>query len=87
MNFTIDLENRRVVVDATTLQNKSNPIIINEFDKLTKNFLPNTQDKYECELVLLEVENENGELETKAFTRRIGYEGWIMEFNFEDYSK
>ena len=92
MNYTIDLKNRRIVFDATGLSLDSNNVFINEFDKLTKKFLPDTSDTYECELVLLEVDllNDKEEIvgtETKAFVRRIGRVDWLMEFNTNEYSK
>lgn len=86
--FRIDILKRQVIImnDLGTRDVK----IINEFDRIQKKFLPNTVDKYECELVLLEVPTYNAELvetgkETKAFARRVGYENWLMKFNEEDY--
>ncbi|MGL5100803.1 MAG: hypothetical protein ACRC6B_12380 [Fusobacteriaceae bacterium] len=90
MNYTIDLENRRVILDATTFDLE--PTVINEFDKLEKFFLPNTEDTYECELVLQEVDIYDDEQnvvgkETKAFARRVGNELWLMEFETDKYNK
>lgn len=51
-----------------------------------------TADKYECELVLVDckVKDENGEdtgeIETKAFAKRIGYDNWLMEFDETEYN-
>ncbi|MGL5646955.1 MAG: hypothetical protein ACRDDY_03810 [Clostridium sp.] len=89
MDFYIDEKNRRVVIGNVKSRSA---IVINEFDKLEKNFLATTKDKYECELVLLEVEvrDENDEItgaETKAFARRVGCEQWLMEFDTENYRK
>lgn len=90
MSFTIDKELRRVIVGD--LKQKMTVVVINEFDKLEKAFLENTSDKYECELVLLDVDvmDENMNVvgkETKAFARRVGKVQWLMEFNTEEYSK
>ncbi|MGL5964665.1 MAG: hypothetical protein ACRCZ2_09775 [Fusobacteriaceae bacterium] len=82
--YTIDIENRRVIIEGAT--KNSEPTFINEFDKLEKKFLANTADKYECELVLVDVKNEeSGETKTEAFARRVGYEQWLMPFNTEEY--
>lgn len=94
--YTIDKLNRKIIITVqkdgvSTFSNYSEKIEINEFDKLEKKFLPNTQDKFECELILLDVEkrdesgNKTGIMETKAFARRIGREDWLMEFNESDY--
>lgn len=88
MNYTIDKLNRTVTVQSKT----KNIIVINEFDKLDKRFIDGTQDKYDCELILLEVEIYDEKMniignETKAFARRIGFSEWIMDFDTEDYKK
>ncbi|MGL5716751.1 MAG: hypothetical protein ACRCX2_27295 [Paraclostridium sp.] len=88
MNYAIDKENRRIILEATTLNLEQN--IINEFDLLEKSFLEGTEDKYDCELVLLDVEVHDDEMnvvgvETKAFARRKGNEQWLMEFDAEEY--
>ena len=85
--YTIDLKNRRVIIETKA----RGTITINEFDRIHRVFLDGTHDKYECELVLLEVPvmNENqedtGKKETKAFARRIGQPNWLMEFNETEY--
>ncbi|MGL4424965.1 MAG: hypothetical protein ACRC0F_10345 [Cetobacterium sp.] len=87
MTYTIDKVKRQIVIESKT----RDITIINEFDKLEKKFLPNTADKYECELVIVDVAVTNeqmektGEVETKAFARRIGYSEWLMEFEVEEY--
>ncbi len=86
--YTIDLENRRIII---TNEKTRNVQYINEFDRLERKFLPNTQDTYECELVLLEVDvyDDNFEVigkETKAFARRVGNTNWLMEFVEEEYN-
>lgn len=90
MDYVIDLENRRVMPVATAL-NLGELKIINEFDILEKKFLPNTEDEYQCELVLLDVgiHDDNMNIigiETKAFARRLGFDDWLMPFTFEEYS-
>lgn len=94
MEFYVDKENRRVVLykEVSPLSLEESEVIINEFDVVKKGFLPNTVDKYECELVLLDVDkyDEDGDkigVGTKAFARRIGNEQWLMEFDVENYSK
>lgn len=85
--YTIDEKNRRIIISGDKREN----IVINEFDRLTRKFLPNTQDKYECELVLLEVpkndivNEDNNETEIKAFARRIGSQNWLIEFNESEF--
>ncbi|MGL6099090.1 MAG: hypothetical protein ACRCZ9_03460 [Fusobacteriaceae bacterium] len=88
MNYTIDKINRKITIETKT----KNIIVINEFDLLEKKFLSNTVDKYECELVLMDVSVYGDkmnviETETKAFARRIGYSEWLMEFEVESYCK
>ena len=86
--YTIDLKNRRVIIETKS----RGTITINEFDRLNRVFLDGTHDKYECELVLLEVPvmNENnedtGKKETKAFARRVGNEDWLMIFNETEFN-
>lgn len=86
--YTIDLKNRRIVIETKS----KGTVTINEFDKLDRVFLSGTYDKYECELVLLEVpifneENiDTGKKETKAFARRIGNDNWVMIFNETEFN-
>lgn len=86
--YTIDLKNRRIIITDEKTRSQT---IINEFDKLERKFLPNTQDTYDCELLLLEVDvyDDNFEVmekETKAFARRVGNTNWLMEFVEEEYN-
>lgn len=90
----VDAENRRVVIDMPSplgTKDISTPLIINEFEKVNKVFLEKTKDKYECELLLVDVEvqDENmkptGEFVTKAFGKRVGYSEWLIEFNLENF--
>lgn len=89
MEFRIDEAKRQVIV--TTGVAKAGEIVLNELDPLNRKFLEGTGDKYECELVLKDVEltNEAGEktgiTELKAFSKRKGAENWIMEFIPEEY--
>ncbi|MGL4999224.1 MAG: hypothetical protein ACRC0F_05500 [Cetobacterium sp.] len=88
--YTIDIENRRIILEATVLG--VDGAIINEFDRLEKFFLPNTADAYECELVLVEVDVQGDDMEiigkeTKAFARRVGCSEWLMPFETMSYSK
>lgn len=92
MDYIIDAENRSVIIPS--LKRGGENTVINEYDTLLKKFLENTEDKYDCELVLIEVdiydENnlENRESigkELKAFARRKRYDNWLMEFNLEEY--
>lgn len=90
MDFIIDKESSRVIIGDE--RQKMTTITINEFEKINKTFIEGTIDKYECELVLLDVdvkdEHDNViNTETKAFARRIGYSNWLMEFNTSEYSK
>lgn len=88
--YTIDKEHRRIIItpeQETTYSQK----IINEFDKLKRKFLEGTQDKYMCELVILDVDVKDMEtgrktgIETKAFARRIGQPNWLIEFVEDEY--
>lgn len=88
--YTIDKENRRIIITPdkqTTYSQK----VVNEFDKLERIFLEGTHDKYECELVIMDVEVKDMETgkktgtETKAFARRIGQPNWLMEFEETEY--
>lgn len=88
--YTIDKENRRIIITpekSTTYSQK----VVNEFDKLERIFLEGTQDKYDCELVIIDVEvkdMETGKVtgtETKAFARRLGEPNWLMEFAETEY--
>ncbi|MGL5049467.1 MAG: hypothetical protein ACRC6E_02385 [Fusobacteriaceae bacterium] len=87
-NFILDAEKRIVTINSTTTKNA---IVVAEYETLIKKFLPNTADEYECELVLLEVEKtdelgeKTGIFETKAFSRRKGNTGWLMEFEPNDF--
>ena len=87
----IDKPNRQIIVTNDRTRDRK---IIKEFEKIKKVFLENTQDVYECELVLLDVpiyeENtreETGQVETKAFARRFGegYENWLENLNEKDF--
>lgn len=84
MDFYIDKENRRVIIGNVKSRSA---IVINEFDKLEKKFLEGTIDRYDCELVLLDIEEEDKTVQTKAFARRIECPEWVMEFNLEEYNK
>lgn len=88
--YTIDKENRRIIIkpdEPTTYSQK----VVNEFDKLERIFLDGTHDKYDCELVIMDVEvkdMETGKVtgtETKAFARRLGEPNWLMEFEETEY--
>lgn len=85
--YTIDLENRQVIINAKVSVNKT---IIKEFDKINRKFLQGTSDTYECILVLKEVPkydenfNEIG-VEVKAFAQRVDNPSWLMEFNIDEY--
>ncbi|MGL5051634.1 MAG: hypothetical protein ACRC6E_13560 [Fusobacteriaceae bacterium] len=87
-NFILDVEKRIVTINSATTKNV---IVVAEYETLIKKFLVGTADEYECELVLLEVEktDELGEktaiFETKAFSRRKGNIGWLMEFEPNDF--
>lgn len=89
MEFRIDEAKRQVIV--VTGVGKTTEIVLNELDPLNRKFLEGTDDKYECELVLQDVEltNEAGEktgiTELKAFARRKGAANWLMEFIPEEY--
>ncbi|WP_462424436.1 hypothetical protein [Fusobacterium ulcerans] len=87
--YQIDEKNRAIYIYDTE---KTIPIIIKEYDRLQRKFEEGTSDKYECELVLLEVElrdlitqEETGEKEIRAFARRINYPQWLMEFDENEY--
>lgn len=101
--YVIDKDNRRIVIsaqpmtipeDGTTFAMPKDAIIVNEFDKVDRIFLAGTEDIYECELVLVDVEVRDeknpevhtGEYTTKAFARRIGYDNWLIEFNEAEYN-
>lgn len=89
MEFRIDEAKRQVIVIPGS--DKVGEIVVNELDPLNRKFLEGTGDKYECELVLQDVEltNEAGEktgiTELKAFSKRKGAENWMMEFIPEEY--
>ena len=85
--YTIDLKNRQIIITNELKQAK----VIKEFEKIDKKFLPNTQDTYECILVLLEVDvyDDNHEVigkETKAFAQRVGNKNWLMTFDESEYN-
>lgn len=87
--YQIDEKNRAIYIYNTE---RTTPIIIKEYDRLQKNFDEMTEDKYECELVLLDVEfrdevthEKTGEKEIRAFARRIGYPQWLMAFDENEY--
>lgn len=88
--YTIDKVNRRIIITPEGTSTYSQKVV-NEFDKLERIFLDGTQDKYECELVIMDVEIKDMETgkktgtETKAFARRIGQPNWLMEFNETEY--
>lgn len=85
--YELDLKNRRIIITNDAKQQ----IIINEFDKVKRKFLPNTQDTYECILILKEVpEYDMNMMETetkvtKPFIQRVGNSYWLMEFVEEEY--
>lgn len=89
MEFRIDEAKRQVIVISGVA--KAGGIVLNELDPLNRKFLNGTNEKYECELVLqdIEITNEDGEktgaTELKAFARRKGVENWLMEFIPEEY--
>lgn len=85
MEFYVDKENRRVIIQRDIVPLSLDSNIIKEFDKVKKIFIPNTVDTYLCELVLLDIEDEDGNMETKAFARRVGYPEWLLEFNVTDF--
>ena len=86
----IDKINRKVIIEKSKFSRSSEVVEIKEFDKVHFNFLPNTEDVFETELVLIDVEIYNdkheptGEFETKAFARRIGTE-IILDFIPENF--
>lgn len=86
----IDKINRKVIIEKSKFSRSSEQVEIKEFDKVQFNFLPNTEDVFETELVLIDVEIYNdkheatGEFETKAFARRIGTE-IILDFIPESF--
>ncbi|MGL4998933.1 MAG: hypothetical protein ACRC5T_08215 [Cetobacterium sp.] len=87
-NFILDVEKRNVTINSNLTKDA---IVVKEYESLNRKFLTGTADKYECELVLLEVEKMNeldektGIFETKAFSRKKGNAGWLMEFEPNDY--
>ena len=99
MDYIIDEINRTVTIPSIkrsliTGASTQDDIILHEFDTLKKKFLENTADKYECELILEEVDvyDENDlekrtpiGKELKAFARRKGYDMWLMELDLNDY--
>ncbi|MGL6100370.1 MAG: hypothetical protein ACRC0G_12185 [Fusobacteriaceae bacterium] len=94
LSYSVDLIKRCVVLKVENEGGASLLVdfIINEHDTLKKKFLPNTNEEYECELVLVDVEKKDekgektGEVETLAFSKRKGYENWLMIFEPEEYT-
>ena len=90
MEFRINEAKRQVIVIYGVA--KSGEIVLNELDPLNRKFLEGTDDKYECELVLqdIEITNENEEktgiTELRAFARRKGSKNWLLEFIPEEYN-
>ena len=96
----IDEKKRKIVITRTVkaksrtkTMEEQEVIEIREGDSLERIFLPGTQDVYECELVLLEVDvidpktqEKTGEKELKAFAQRKDHAGWLMEFVETEYN-
>lgn len=96
---TIDAVERKIIItrkaklNKLTTEEQEETIEIREGETLERIFLPGTQDVYECELVLLEVDvinpqtqEKTGEKELKAFAQRKNHTGWLMEFVEEEYN-
>lgn len=96
---TIDAMERKIIItrkaklNKLTTEEKEETIEIREGETLERIFLPGTQDTYDCELVLLEVDiidhktqEKTGEKEIKAFVQRKGQVGWLMEFVEDEYN-
>lgn len=90
--FQIDEAKRRIIINSDTSMYKTEPIIVNEFDKLKRKFLPGTEDIFECELVLLEVDKQDPVTgkkiegkELKAYARRVDKPYWLMLFDENEY--
>lgn len=86
--YRVDVEKRQVIVSVGVPRTE---IVLNEFQELSKIFLEGTEEKYRCILILTDVElvsddgEKTGEVETKAFAKKIGYDNWIMEFIPSEY--
>lgn len=97
---TIDAEERKIIITRTAktkgrakTTEEQEVIEIREGDPLERIFLPGTQDTYDCELILLEVDiidpktqEKTGEKEIKAFAQRKNHTGWLMELVEEEYN-
>lgn len=97
---TIDAEERKIIITRTAktkgrakTTEEQEVIEIREGDPLERIFLPGTQDTYDCELILLEVDiidpktqEKTGGKEIKAFAQRKNHTGWLMEFVEEEYN-
>lgn len=96
---TIDAAERKIIItrkaklNKLTTEEQEETIEIREGETLERIFLPGTQDVYECELVLLEVDvinpqtqEKTGEKELKAFAQRKDHAGWLMEFVETEYN-
>lgn len=90
MEFRIDETKRQVILVLGAP--RTGEVVINELDALDRRFLEGTDDEYECELVLQDVEitdefmEKTGATELKAFARRKDTESWLMEFVPEEYN-
>lgn len=96
----IDAEERKIVITRTVkaksrtkTMEEQEVIEIREGETLERIFLPGTQDVYECELVLLEVDvinpqtqEKTGEKELKAFAQRKDRADWLIEFVETEYN-
>lgn len=96
---TIDAVERKIIItrkaklNKLTTEEQEETIEIREGETLERIFLPGTQDVYECELVLSEVDvinpqtqEKTGEKELKAFAQRKDHAGWLMEFVETEYN-
>lgn len=94
----IQIEVDAIKRQITVRKNSKDIRIIKEFERIEKIFLEGTQDKYECELVLLEVPVQTEEMmmnpepselkmETRAFARRVGagFENWLENISESDF--
>ena len=88
----IDLDKRQILITKKGDIRKKfaeKEVYFSENDKIPFNFLPNTEDKFETELVLVEVEifeddKLTREYETKPFMRRVGTD-ILLSFDPNDY--
>lgn len=97
---TIDAEERKIIITRTAktkgrakTAEEQEVIEIREGETLERIFLPGTQETYDCELILLEVDiidpktqEKTGEKEIKAFAQRKDHTGWLMEFVETEYN-